>query len=64
MTIRWENISPTRTHNFRQQIEDGDDIDTYDYAIDHALPAAAFSINGLPTIVPEGAASRSASAIN
>ena len=51
VTINWENISPDAHHNFRQQIEDGDDIGGYDFdSIMHYSPLA-FTINGLPTIV-------------
>ena len=51
VTINWENISPDAHHNFRQQIEDGDDIGVYDFdSIMHYSPLA-FTINGLPTIV-------------
>jgi thermitase len=53
ITIKWENISPEAHHNFRQQIEDGDDIDEYDFGSIMHYPATAFSINGLPTIVPK-----------
>ena len=53
VTIKWENISPEAHHNFRQQIEDGDDIDEYDYNSIMHYPATAFSINGLRTIVPK-----------
>jgi hypothetical protein len=49
--IHWENISPEAHHNFRQQIEDGDDINTYDFDSIMHYSALAFSINGLPTIV-------------
>ena len=56
VTIKWENIAPDAHHNFRQQIEDGDDINTYDYGSIMHYPTAAFSINGLPTIIPKEAA--------
>jgi astacin len=55
VTVKWENISPDAHHNFRQQIEDGDDINDYDYGSIMHYSATAFSTNGLPTIVPKEA---------
>jgi hypothetical protein len=52
VTIRWENIAPAAHHNFRQQIEDGDDINEYDYGSIMHYSAKAFSISDQPTIVP------------
>jgi subtilisin family serine protease len=52
VTIRWENINEAAMHNFLQQIEDGDDINTYDYGSIMHYPADAFSKNGQLTIVP------------
>jgi thermitase len=52
VSIKWENIAPEAHHNFRQQIQDGDDINTYDYDSIMHYHATAFSINGLPTIIP------------
>ena len=51
--IKWENIAPDAHHNFRQQIEDGDDINAYDYESIMHYSATAFSINGQPTIIPK-----------
>ena len=53
VTIKWENIAPDAHHNFRQQIEDGDDINSYDYESIMHYSATAFSINGQPTIIPK-----------
>ncbi|HET9370055.1 MAG TPA: M12 family metallopeptidase [Vicinamibacterales bacterium] len=53
VTVHWENIAPDAHHNFRQQIEDGDDINDYDHDSLMHYSSLAFSINGLPTIVPK-----------
>lgn len=55
VTIRWENINPAAHHNFLQQIQDGDDINEYDYASIMHYSARAFSINGFDTIIPRQA---------
>ncbi len=49
--IFWDNIEPGNHHNFRQNINDGDDVGPYDYLSVMHYPPNAFAINrGLPTI--------------
>ncbi|GAA3393632.1 M12 family metallopeptidase [Cryptosporangium minutisporangium] len=50
--IVWENIDAALRHNFDQHITDGDDVGPYDYGSIMHYPAAAFSVNGEPTIAP------------
>lgn len=50
--INWENIDPSKRHNFNQHITDGDDIGTYDFGSIMHYGRFAFSNNGQPTIVP------------
>jgi hypothetical protein len=52
VSIRWENIQPSAHHNFRQQLQDGEDINEYDHGSIMHYSAMAFSINEEPTIVP------------
>lgn len=53
VTINLANVDPDARHNFNQQISDGDDIGAYDFGSIMHYPATAFSINGMPTIVPK-----------
>jgi Astacin (Peptidase family M12A) len=48
--IRFENIISGMEHNFYQHIDDGIDLDRYDYGSIMHYPADAFSKNGQPTI--------------
>lgn len=50
--IRFENITAGMEHNFYQHIDDGIDLDSYDYSSIMHYPADAFSKNGQPTIEP------------
>ncbi|WP_199178121.1 Dot/Icm T4SS effector Zinc-dependent metalloprotease LegP [Mycobacterium hubeiense] len=52
VTINWANIDPDARHNFNQHVSDGDDIGAYDFGSIMHYSGTAFSINGMPTIVP------------
>ena len=54
--ILWENMQSTMTHNFTQNITNGDDVGVYDYGSIMHYPATGFSANGKPTIetIPPG----------
>lgn len=49
--IKWANVDPTMKHNFNQ--EDSLNLGPYDFGSIMHYPAAAFSVNGQPTIVPK-----------
>ncbi|MBM3813643.1 MAG: hypothetical protein FJW20_18620 [Acidimicrobiia bacterium] len=51
VTIMFENINPSATGNFNQQIATSDDIGAYDYGSIMHYGATSFSINGQPAIV-------------
>ena len=50
------NIRPKDLHNFKQHVNDGQDIDDYDYHSMMHYPSNAFSSNGRPTIVARNGA--------
>jgi hypothetical protein len=50
--IVWQNIMAGYEHNFRQQVNDEDDVGPYDYGSIMHYPRDAFSTNGQATIVP------------
>lgn len=54
VTIVFANIISGREGNFLQHITDGTDIGSYDYGSIMHYPAAAFTKNGQPTIIPKG----------
>ncbi len=58
VTIRWDNMQPSMTYNFNQQIYNGDDVGAYDYGSIMHYPATGFSSNSQPTIdtIPLGIA--------
>lgn len=54
--VRLENVIPGMEHNFSQHLNDGIDLDAYDYASIMHYPKNAFSNDGRPTIeTPPGA---------
>jgi len=50
--INYENIEQDQTYNFDKNIDDADDLCTYDYSSIMHYSSNAFSNNGLPTIEP------------
>jgi hypothetical protein len=53
ITINWASILPDAKHNFDQHIQDGFDIDAYDYESIMHYPKDAFTADGQDTIVPK-----------
>ena len=54
VTIHFDNIQPGMEHNFNQQISDGDDVGSYDYASIMHYPRNAFAQNPAnDTITPK-----------
>lgn len=49
--VNLQNVEAGKTHNFTQNISNGDDIGSYDYGSIMHYAKTSFSSNGLPTII-------------